>query len=98
MSGNYPGDHRGNLACTQCHMANSETVQWPFPSLQPDCAACHRSDFKSGPHKKHENPDQTYTPEELRDCSGSCHIYTDATLTTIKERRDSEHRVSDGGF
>jgi hypothetical protein len=98
MSGNYPGDHSGNLGCTQCHTANNETVQWPFPSLQPDCAACHRSDYKPGPHKKYENPDTTYTPEELRDCSGPCHTYTDATLTTIKKRRDSKHRVSDGGF
>jgi hypothetical protein len=98
MSGNYPGDHRGNLGCTRCHMANNETVQWPFPSLQPDCAACHRSDYKPGPHKKYENPDTTYTPEELRDCSGSCHTYTDSTLTTIKERRSGEHRVGDGDF
>jgi hypothetical protein len=98
MSGNYPGDHSGNLGCTQCHTANNETVQWPFPSLQPDCAACHRSDFKPGPHKKHENPDVTYTPEELRDCSGSCHTYTDSTLTTIKKRRSGEHRVGDGDF
>jgi hypothetical protein len=98
MSGNYPGDHRDNLDCTQCHMANSEPVQWPFSSLQPDCAGCHRSDFKPGPHKKYENPDTPYTPEELRDCSGSCHTYTDSSLSTIKKRRDSEHRVSDGDF
>jgi len=39
MSANYPGDHRNNLACTQCHMANSDPVQWPFSSLQPECAA-----------------------------------------------------------
>lgn len=98
ISANYPGDHRRNLDCTRCHIANNETVQWPFPSLQPDCAGCHRSDFKPGPHKKHENPDQSYTAEELRDCAGSCHIYTDATLTTIKERRSGEHRVSSGDF
>jgi hypothetical protein len=98
MSASYSGDHRRNLDCTQCHIANNEAVQWPFASLQPDCAACHRSDFKPGPHKKHENPDVTYTVEELRDCTGSCHTYTDATLTTIKKRRSGEHRVSDGGF
>jgi len=34
----------------------------------------------------------------LRDCAGSCHIYSDATLTTIKERRSGEHRVSSGDF
>jgi len=98
MSANYPGDHRNDLACTRCHTANSDPVQWPFPSLQPDCAACHRSNFRPDPHKKYENPDAFYTVEELRDCSGSCHIYTDATLTTIKQSRNGEHRVSDGSF
>jgi hypothetical protein len=37
-----------------------------------------------------------YTVGELRDCTGSCHVYTDATLTTIRERRSGEHRVSAG--
>jgi hypothetical protein len=98
MSANYSGDHLRNLDCTQCHTANNETVQWPFASLQPDCAACHRGDFKPGPHKKHENPDVTYPVEELRDCTGACHIYTDATLTTIKKLRSGKHRVGDGDF
>ncbi len=32
---------------------------------------------------------------ELRNCSGACHIYTDSTLTTIKERRSGpEHRIT----
>ncbi len=98
ISASYPGDHRGNLGCTECHMANSETVQWPYSTLQPDCAGCHQGDFKSGPHKKHENPDVTYTAEELRDCSGACHTYTDATLTTIKDFRSGKHRVNDSSF
>jgi hypothetical protein len=98
VSPNYPGDHRRDLACTDCHQANSEAVQWPFPALQPDCGACHQSDFEPGPHKKHENPDAFYTASELRDCTGACHVYTDASLTVIKEARSGEHRVSDGGF
>lgn len=97
-SANYPGDHRRNLDCSECHLANSETVQWPSPGLQPDCAACHQSDFEPGPHKKFENPDTFYSVPELRDCTGSCHIYTDASLTVIKETRNGEHRVQDEDF
>ena len=39
-----------------------------------------------------------YTVGELRDCSGACHIYTDSSLSTISDRRNGNHRVSDGGF
>jgi hypothetical protein len=94
-----PLDHRGNLACTECHQANSEVVQWPAPAYQPDCAGCHANDFRTGPHKKHENPDRSYTVSELRDCTGSCHVYTDSSMTTIKENRPGpEHRISAGEF
>jgi hypothetical protein len=34
----------------------------------------------------------------LRDCSGACHVYTDSNLNKISKTRNSEHRVSDGGF
>lgn len=99
MSPNYPGDHARDLDCTRCHPGNSDAVVYTDdPSLAPDCAGCHRNDFEPGPHKKHENPDTNYTVQELRDCSGSCHIYTDASLTTIKTTRNREHRVSDGDF
>ena len=94
----YPGDHRQNLACVDCHGGNSEVVTWSSPAYQPDCAGCHAGDYKTDPHKKHENPDVKYTVSELRDCSGSCHIYTDSSLTVIKKIRNGEHRVSDGGF
>lgn len=93
-SPNYPGDHAGSLACGECHLANAQTVQWPFGGYQPDCAGCHASDFRPGPHKKHENPDVSYTVGDLRDCTGSCHVYTDASLTTIKDSRSNEHRVT----
>ncbi len=94
-----PLDHRGNLQCTACHQNNAEPVIWPAAAYQPDCAGCHASDFRSGPHKKHENPDVSYTVGELRDCSGACHIYTDSSMTTIKENRPGpEHRISDGEF
>jgi hypothetical protein len=95
----YPGDHRANLACTDCHGANSETVTWSFPAYQPDCAACHANDYKPGPHKRSKNPDMLYSVDELRDCSGACHTYTDSSLTTIEKLRPGpKHRVSDGGF
>lgn len=95
---NYPGDHRRNLACTRCHGGNSDPVTWDSPQYQPDCAACHASDFERDEHKKHENPDRDYTVSELRDCSGSCHVYTNSSLEVIKKRRNREHRVSDGDF
>ncbi len=96
--GGYPGDHRRSLNCTRCHGGNSETVTWSNSAYQPDCAGCHSSDYRSGPHKKHENPDRNYTVSELRDCSGSCHVYRDSSMTTIKDQRNREHRVSDGDF
>jgi len=94
----YPGDHRQNLDCTDCHVGSSSAVAWRAPAYQPDCAGCHAADFKPGPHKKHENPDTPYNVSELRDCSGACHVYTDSSLSTISKTRNSEHRVSDGGF
>lgn len=99
MSANYPGDHARNLDCTECHPGNSDPVVYTDdPSLAPDCAGCHRNDYRSGPHRKYENPDTNYTVQELADCSGSCHIYTDSSLTTIKDRRNGHHRVRDRDF
>jgi len=74
-------------------------VNWSAPAYVPDCAACHANDFKQGPHKKYENPDTFYSVSELRDCSGSCHLYTDSGLTTIKNRRPGpEHRTTSSSF
>ncbi|HHJ13766.1 MAG TPA: hypothetical protein ENJ79_05220 [Gammaproteobacteria bacterium] len=95
-SGNYPGDHRRNLSCTRCHRNNSQTVTWPNPAYQPDCAACHANDYDQDEHKKYGNV--RYSVSELRDCSGACHEYTDSSLSTIRKRRSGEHRVSDGSF
>lgn len=97
--GYEPLDHRGNLACTDCHSANNAIINWRAPAYQPNCAGCHANDFEPGPHKKYENPDVRYTLGELQDCSGSCHIYNDSTETTIKENRPGpEHRISSGEF
>lgn len=98
-SPSYPGDHRAALACTACHTGNAQAVPWRFPAYQPDCAGCHADDFKPDSHKKTEVPATVlYTVGELRNCSGSCHRYTDNTFTTILESRSGQHRVSDGAF
>jgi len=98
-SANYPGDHRDNLACTDCHQTNADQVTWPSPAYLPNCAGCHANDFKPGPHKQYENPDVTYTVTDLQDCTGACHVYTDSSLTTIEKFRPGpEHTVNGGDF
>jgi hypothetical protein len=94
-SSGYPGDHRGNLDCDDCHRNNRANNPWPFANLAPDCGGCHKDDFKRDPHKKTEDPETDYTVSELRDCSGACHIYKNGR---IKDRRNNEHSVRDGDF
>jgi hypothetical protein len=95
----YPGTHAQPLTCNDCHSSNSQSVPYRYAAYAPNCAACHAGDFKTGPHKKYGSPTTlNYTVSELRDCTGSCHVYTNSSLTTIKERRNSEHRVSSGEF
>jgi hypothetical protein len=95
---NFP-DHGSRLDCQDCHRTNAQQVPYPSPAFAPDCAACHANDFKPGPHKKYEEPTTArYTVQELRDCTGACHVYTDSSLTTIKERRSNEHRPNRGGW
>lgn len=94
----YPGDHQGDPDCILCHQSNSQIATYSAAIFKPDCAGCHANDYKPGPHKKHENPDVKYTVSELRDCTGACHIFEDATLTTVKKARNGEHRASDGDF
>jgi hypothetical protein len=65
-SPNYPGDHAARLTCTDCHASNAQAVSWQFPAYAPDCAACHASDYKPGPHRN-------ASVSQLRDCAGSCH-------------------------
>ncbi|MET0014744.1 MAG: hypothetical protein ABW088_13925, partial [Sedimenticola sp.] len=94
-TGNYPGDHRGGLTCTSCHQANSQTVTWSHAGYQPDCAGCHAGDFRQSAHEKVKDR-STYTVSELRDCTGSCHVYRDSSMTTIEEHQSGEHRVGSG--
>jgi hypothetical protein len=97
-SPNYPGTHAGNPSCVRCHSGNSETVNWPSPGYQPDCAGCHASRYRADEHKKVDSPTIRYTVSELRDCAGACHEYTDATFTTIRRTRSGHHRARDSEF
>jgi hypothetical protein len=97
-SAGYPGQHRAALDCTDCHRNNAQQVAWPSPAYQPDCAACHANDYEADEHQKTQTPSTRYTVAELRDCEGACHVYTDSTMTTIAQRRNSNHRVSDSSF
>jgi hypothetical protein len=94
----YYRAHNTGVTCAACHTTNSEVIVWPAPAYKPDCAGCHASDFKPGAHKKSESPQVLYTVGELKDCSGSCHLYTDNTFTAIKKTRIGEHTSSGGGF
>jgi hypothetical protein len=97
-SPSYPGDHAAAPACGSCHPGNTQTASWPFASFRPDCAGCHAGDFKPDPHRKVESPRVLYTAGELRDCTGACHTYTDATLTTTQKARSGHHSVSRRGW
>jgi len=90
----YPGDHRGGLLCSDCHRSNSEQIPWMFSAYQPECAACHASDYDAGEHQK--TPNTNYSVSELRDCSGACHEYN--ANGTIRKQRFGKHRASDSGF
>jgi hypothetical protein len=95
----YFRPHNSSVTCRGCHTGNSETATWVSATYRPDCAGCHAARYRTGPHKKTTTPTTiSYTVDELRDCSGSCHEYTDATFTTIKKTRSSKHRSTDGGF
>jgi len=90
--------HNSGVTCASCHTSNSEVIAWKFSAYKPDCAGCHASTFKPDAHKKVDSPRILYTVGELRNCSGSCHEYTDNTFTTIKRTRTAEHRSTGGDF
>jgi hypothetical protein len=90
--------HNSGVTCASCHKSNSEVIAWQFAAYKPDCAGCHASRFKADAHKKVDSPRVLYTVAELKDCSGSCHQYTDSTFTTILKARSGKHRSTDGDF
>jgi hypothetical protein len=84
--------HRSSVTCNDCHKTNNEVIAWQFAGYKPDCAGCHAGDFKQGPHKKVESPVIYYNVMELKNCSGSCHVYTNSTMTTISKSRTGKHQ------
>jgi hypothetical protein len=94
----YPGDHRDPLECTSCHKSNTDKVPYASPAEAGTCAGCHAKDFKPSAHPK-TLKGATYTTHELANCSGACHVYSDATQSTIaKSPRAPHHRVTDATF
>jgi hypothetical protein len=73
-------------------------VLWRNAAYKPACAGCHAGTFKPDKHKKVSNPTILYTVSELRNCVGSCHEYTNSSLTTIKTTRSGKHSPSRGGW
>ncbi|HWM71291.1 MAG TPA: cytochrome c3 family protein [Steroidobacteraceae bacterium] len=97
-SAEYPGEHRGSPACTACHTTNTDKATWQFAAYRPGCGGCHANSFKPEAHPKTVEG-MTYNLSELQNCSGACHIYTDAKLTTISKARPAgHHKVADGAF
>jgi hypothetical protein len=96
VSPDFPGPHNASVTCARCHTTNTETATWTYVAYKPNCAGCHANRYTPDPHTKYGSV--KYTVSELRDCSGACHIYTDATLTTIKTHRTGHHHSSDSSF
>ena len=93
----FPGEHRIELTCVQCHTTNTDKIPWTSAASAPVCGACHERNYKPAPHTKYGNV--KYTAAELKNCAGSCHIYSDDTLkAVIKLRPGPQHQVSSGQF
>jgi hypothetical protein len=97
-TGKYPGEHKLALACTSCHTSNTEQIPWLAAGEAGSCAGCHTKDFKADSHPK-TTGGLKYTASELHECSGACHVYSDATgSTVVKSLPGPYHRVSDATF
>jgi len=95
---NYPGMHKAALACVACHTANTDKIAWSSPAAVGTCAGCHAQHFVRAAHPK-TSQGLLYTTTELRNCTGACHIYSDATQgTVVKSLPGPYHRVSDAAF
>jgi hypothetical protein len=94
----YPGTHKAALACVACHTGNADLIPWASPADAGSCGGCHARDFKPDLHPK-TTGGLKYTASELRDCTGACHVYSDASSgTVVKLRPGPQHRVSDAAF
>jgi len=97
-SASYPGDHRTALACISCHTSNTDQIPYRSAADAGSCGGCHAQDFRPDVHVKTLGGEK-YTASELRNCSGACHVYSDATLTTVSKIVPGPyHRVSDAAF
>jgi len=98
VSAAFPGNHRVALSCTSCHSSNTDQIPWRSPANAGSCAGCHAADFKPAAHPKTVKG-QYYTANELANCSGACHVYSDSTQSVITRNRPGPyHRVSDAAF
>jgi hypothetical protein len=98
VSAAYPGAHRAALACTSCHSADTDKVPYPSAADAGTCAACHARDFKPAAHPR-TSKGVLYGAHELANCTGACHVYSDATQSTItRSLPGPHHRVSDATF
>ena len=94
----YPGAHRAALGCSSCHTTDTDGIPYQSAANAGTCAGCHAKDFKPEAHPKIVKG-VNYTASELRNCTGSCHLYNNATLDTIARRIPGpHHRVSDATF
>jgi hypothetical protein len=99
----YPGEHKTPLSCAACHTANSEVLPYPSAADAGTCGGCHAKDFRADAHPK-TTAGINYTASELRNCTGACHVYSDAkpgpvsTGTIAKSQPGPYHRVSDAAF
>lgn len=92
----YWKPHNPTVTCYSCHTAKTESATWPYAGYKPNCAGCHANQYQPGAHPKY--PGVNYTVIELQDCSGSCHEYTDSTLTVILQSKPSHHHSTDSSF
>jgi hypothetical protein len=98
VSAAYPGNHRTSHTCANCHATNAETVPYAFAADAGSCGGCHNKDFKAAAHPKVAGG-ANYSASELRNCSGACHVYSDATLRGMAHPQPGPyHRVADAAF
>jgi hypothetical protein len=69
-SPSYPGDHRQNLACTDCHTDNAQTINYRFSPPQT-CAGCHLDDYEP------DKDDHNGIGADSNCASSGCHSVND---------------------
>ena len=81
-----------------CHTPRHGPGALASPADAGTCAGCHAKDFKPDAHPK-TSSGPSYTVSELDNCSGACHVYTDATLArSARVMPGPYHRVTDATF